>query len=390
MILSYHYADWRAAAAGHRKQFAIALMVGFALLAVLAVCNVWRAFFTVPNLGDGGLIPLILSNPGQKAKYFLGFEAMRMLYDVCWIAPSQFLPHAMSGHVGFFRVVGAILMMASTIILLRISNVSWRIVLAVTTPIWLLFSSGYVEYYPFIAGLFLAFLYWVFSRPLPSHSPILIGAACSLLPLVYAAFAPYAAIVFCLYLYGTARHRWLAAVVSAICVFLGTIWLLWDGGIIAFYNALFGDFLLGERNTFYAAYQGLSAGEHSMFFRLDYALSGQHLREVLKMMFGGAGLVAICLLPVALMGILVQRTGWTRNDVLAVLLSTWSLAYTVLMLPKLGPVRDIDLFFPCYILFAFVIGRQAENYRQIPRYTLFGAWLTGSLVSTLYLFKLTA
>lgn len=376
----------------HEKTLAAPLMIAFLLLLFLAILNVWFAFFTVPELGDSKLIAMILAYPDHfpMAKYFLGMDAMSAMYGLIWEAPSRLLPDTVAGPLGYIRMMGAVVMLACTLVLLKISRASWRVVLSVTTPIWLLFSIGYIEYYPFIAGLYLIFLYWIFSQPLTSHPAASIGAACSLLPLVYAGFAPYALIVLAVYLYGAGWRKWLVTLATASAAFLATIWLLWDGGIFSFFIALLKDLPLGEKNTLHEAYRGLSAGNHSIFFSLDYVFSIKHLREVLQMLFGGVGLVAMCLLPIAGAKMLWRRADWTRNDVLALIVFCWSLAYVLLMLPRLGPVKDIDLFFPCYLLFAFIIGRQVEVYPRIPRFPLLAVWLSGSIISVFYLLGLKA
>jgi len=375
---------------GNRKVLAFF----FVLLAVVSLLNVWLAFFSVPAFGDGGVIAVIMFNSEQfpAAKYLVGMGLMRTLYGVSWGLPvfSQWLPEHATSFLGFIRVGGILLMLLSSLLLLAKSRNALRILLAVMAPIWLLFSIGYVEYYPFIAGALLAFLYWLFSRSLTTQPAILVGASCALLPLLYAGFMPYAVIVLALYLYGASLRTLAATLLAAMATFLATVWLFWKGGVLRFFDVLLQDLNLGERNTLYAGYKGLAAGSHSIFFNLDYVFSLRHLREVLQMAFSGMGPVALCVLPVAVLLLVWRRTSWDRNDLLALLLALWALAYLLLMMPKLGPVQDLDLFFSSYLTMAFFIGLQFERHSLRVQTMLLFAWAAGSVASMFYLFRLSA
>ena len=94
------------------------------------------------------------------------------------------------------------------------------------TPVWVLFASGYVEYYPLIAVPFVAVLAWLFERPLEERSPSEIGVLAGVLPMLYIGFLPTAACVLVAYVVRRVRRSaladrghddWRGRVVIAVC-----------------------------------------------------------------------------------------------------------------------------------------------------------------------------
>lgn len=363
----------------------------FLLLALLALINVWLAFVPVPALGDGKIIALIMAgeNVFPAAKYLIGMGMLRAGYHIVEHVPGllQLLPADAPGQIGFVRAAGIFATLASSLILLKLGQGRLRVILALTTPIWLLFSIGYIEYYPCIAGLFLGFLYWIFAQPLASRPAFLVGAVGAILPLLYAGFAPFVAIALLFYWYDAKWRQRFVATAAGCGAFVMAILLFWHKGLSSFFGVLMQDLNLGEKNTVYAAYQGLAAGPHSIFFSLHHVFSMQHLHDVLLMVFCGLGIAGICVLPWAAGKMLTDR-GSDRQHALAASIAGWSIAYLLLMMPKLGPMQDLDLFFSSYLALAFVAGMQLERCSQRTRTMLLLVWFASSAVSTAYLFML--
>ena len=147
------------------------LMVPGAYLALglLALVNVVVNVINLPELGDGKVIALILTmRQIPAAKYAIGISVLRDLYFNVWLSPTAqaLLPSSLLDSVGFIRTAGILLMAFASVTLLYWQRSRMRLLLACTTPVWLLFSAGYIEYYPFVAGALLAMLCWVFARPL--------------------------------------------------------------------------------------------------------------------------------------------------------------------------------------------------------------------------------
>jgi hypothetical protein len=114
---------------------------------------------------------------------------------------------------------------------------------------------------------------------------------------------------------------------------------------------------LGEKNM-PAVWAGKSASADSVFFCWQYALSWSHLKEVVFILFCGGGMVFSILLAYLLLRAgrsLAGRIGLDRT-VLGLVIISWFVFYLLFMIPKLGLVRDIDLFFGCFLTFAFFAG----------------------------------
>ena len=138
--------------------------------------------------------------------------------------------------------------------------------------------------------------------------------------------------------------------------------IFWPEGIGSFITALRGSLNLGEHGTAFKPYRGHAAGPDSVLFAWSYALSPQHLRHLGFMWHFGAGTVMLLMFlagAVLLLwryrGDMVKLLGYKRSW-LGLALIGWHLFYMLRMIPKLGPVRDIDLFFNVYLVVAFFTG----------------------------------
>jgi len=361
----------------------------FLMLGVLALVNVATDVFHLSELGDGKLIALLIVAYEQlpTAKYVIGMSALHELYVHIWQAPAlnKILPLTMTGAVNFVRVTGIIVMTLCSIMILLWQRSRLRVVLVCTTPVWLLFGAGYIEYYPFIAGAMLALLCWLFAQPLEQRPASMVGIVCTAMPLLYAGFVPYSGIIMLAYIVGAGWRRGAIAVVYAAVAFVLLLVIFWPGSPLHFLTSLLNDLNLGEKNIVYQNYQGHSAGEYSIFFSPVYVFSLAHANDVLTMLLSGAGGVSLVLLPLTIWRhSAALRRGSTINQLLAVLLLAWSVIYLVFTIPKLGPARDFDLFFVSYLSFAFLTGIIAETWKRRSRLWLLGCWLASSCVALLH------
>jgi len=375
-----------------RSSAFVAIML--ALVFLLAFSNLLAAWFVVPELGDGKLIALMMASPQHfpAAKYLLGMWLIRTLHDFTWAVPvfAQWLPVSFQGPLGFIKAGGAIVMFANALLLLRFARPLLAVQLALLTPVWQLFALGYVEYYPFVAGALVAYLAWIFSRPLQAHSPIALGISSALLPLLYIGFAPVSALVLVLYCYRSAVRDVARVFVAALLAFVAALYLVLAQEAPNFFALLLKDLNLGETNTLYPAYKGLAAGEHSVFFGVGYALSKRHLLDVAMMAFCGLGIAGMLAWPLTIVSSLARLRDLRRNDVLALALLGWALIYLLFMLPKLGPMQDLDLFYVSYLLVAFAVGHVVEQRYIVFKPMVLGVWLCSSLVSLFVLLHMAA
>lgn len=67
----------------------------------------------------------------------------------------------------------------------------------------------------------------------------------------------------------------------------------------------------------------------------------------------------------------------------------WHVAYLCLMIPRLGPTRDVDLFFPAYVAVAFAAGTLLDGAPSLVtptrRLVLIAGVLGASVGTALYL-----
>ncbi|MEE9563053.1 MAG: hypothetical protein V3W50_08290, partial [Thermoanaerobaculia bacterium] len=185
--------------------------------------------------------------------------------------------------------------------------------------------------------------------------------AAALFPILYVAYAPVSLLI--LLFYGIARpsKAWRAVATAAVVAVIGIV-IFWPQGVGSFIPTLHGSLNLGEHGTAFKPYRGHAAGPDSVLFTWSYALSPQHLKHLGFMWHFGAG-TAILLLFLAGSVVLLRRHGREtvklaryKRSWLGLALIGWHLFYFLRMIPKLGPARDVDLFFNVYIVVAFFAG----------------------------------
>lgn len=339
-------------------------------ISISALINIFAQVVLIPELGDGRLIALIMSNPDlfPAVKYLVGIEMLRVGYSAIWQFPpiASLLPESISNHAGFMRVTGIIAMAGIATTLLHIYKNKYSILFAITTPVWILFSAGYLEYYPFIAGIFLALLCWLFHGRLEDKSEIWIGVICGALPLIYIGFAPLSVIILITYLWGAHTTKTTSTLGALLLGFFITLRVFWPNSLAEYFVSLYQDMNFGDQNTVYEGYRGLAASDTSIFFNNHYAWSSLHLKELFHMAALGLGLVPIVILLATLLVHRREIFSVTREVILAALILAFTLLYFIYTIPKLGPIIDVDMFFITYITVAFFAG-MALDARKVLR-----------------------
>jgi hypothetical protein len=223
---------------------------------------------------------------------------------------------------------------------------TWCVIFA---PLMLMFSTGYDEYYPFVVGPLLALL-WLVDRPVEAIRPVTFGLCLALLAAWYIPLAAAGAVVGLAYLAQRPARAALAGVV-AVGAYLALIALLWSGGPVAYAVALGGDLNLGSVNTAFARYVGQEL-PGTIIFRPSYLFAPERLADLAYMALW-SGVVLSFLLPLALL-ICWWRPGWPNWLMTALLIQQG--VYAFLVVPKLGPRQDIDLFACGAICLAWSVG----------------------------------
>ncbi|MBN2185136.1 MAG: hypothetical protein JW746_07385 [Candidatus Krumholzibacteriota bacterium] len=298
-------------------------------------------------------------------RWFLGTAIMTRLYQFVWTPLGSHLPETLSSGDGFIRISGALLMGVSSFVFLRVYGSRLALLVPLLTPVWLMFCSGYNEYYPFIAFIYLGFLF-VLSSDLSKRPPVFVAAISSLLCISYTAFVPVGILLIVCYALSTSIKKALAALLFTGLICISAIILLWPEAITSFASEYRDALNLGEKNTHYLAYKGQSAGNATPFFKLSYALSFEHILHLCFMFFFSTGAVPVLLLALALTGHfkkdLLAEFARTKAVIFLVSALLFQLCYFLLLIPKLGPVKDIDLFFSVYLTVGFAAGFAGDRF----------------------------
>jgi len=335
---------------------------------VAVVCLACLSAGVLPErpYGDGAVFSSFVTEGRVVPRWLVGSTAASTLHAAVWGLPpvAARLPVAWQSANAFLALLGTVCMVGGTLALLRRWPGRLSVLLPALTPVWLLFMSGYTEYYPLIAVPFVAVLAWVFERPLGDRTPTQVGALVALLPLVYIGFLPVACLT--LGAWAVVRPEGAARVVATgLVVAAVTIAICWPLGIPHYFQALYGVMNFGEANM-PARYVGLSAGPTSLVFSLDAVLTMARAREVGALVVWGGGWWTMPLLLAATWRAWrAGRVTWLacRRDVrmpLGIALVGVQVYYLAFMVPRLGPVGDVDLFFTTYLTLAFMAGRVVD------------------------------
>ncbi|HRX70687.1 MAG: hypothetical protein H6973_12405 [Gammaproteobacteria bacterium] len=362
----------------------------YGLIAVfffMVLINIIFKLFLFKTYGDVGYLPMVIDSGNPFSRWLGGTKLLIVIYN-------NFQEVFKISAINFIKFFGATLMALTSILFIYKNHEKFSITFPIFSPIWLLFSSGYDEYYPFIVGLYLLSVSLIASRKTPENLAIPIIAA--ILPVMYIGFAPLGLILLFKYWIDHPKNRYIAFFLSMLFYFIGLI-VLWPADIIDYIKHLYSDLNLGEKNTFWPPYQGKSSSSLSPFFSISYALSLQHFMDLFYMLFFGAGwitpLVILALSPLKVMECLsiVDWKNILKNiNFLFYGLLFWQIYYFIFMIPKLGPSRDFDLFFGLYIVLSFMAGAllddqfEREKIRKIFKYYIYIVTF-GSNSSILYM-----
>lgn len=331
--------------------------VMFACLAILEA-NQNAQWFR--SYGDSGILgPYLLESSKIFSRWLLGSTVILDLWTIRSLVPGLDIS---STH--FSTLLGAIWMMMTSIFLLRVRGAFGPIILCLSSPIWIAFSLGYDEYYPFIVGLFMVYLLWIFDYFQLGRS----GTAILLATLMvsYVGFSIFVLIGFVkiLVMYRD-KVLWIKTLALTAFLTLVLIEVCWPSGHTDYLAQLIKDMNLGEVNTIWPAYQGHAMSANLPVFEISYAISSNHLLEVSKMVLygGGAGTVFF-LFPFQYLTDkkIVFKTWIPKFEELPkILLVSYSVLYLLFMIPKIGPVIDIDLFFTSSFILLFWVGDRIQT-----------------------------
>jgi hypothetical protein len=337
------------------------LCVTFLVILLGTLLSIWFDALPVRPYGDGRLmVDFMLPRAYVYPRWLLGMALAVALYVGVWqFAPiATRLPTQLATPAAFGALLCSIAMAVGSIAVLE----RWRslaVVFAMLTPVWLLFSTGYVEYYPLMIVAWLAAIAWTFERPLGERDPLPMGCVIGLMPAIYAGLIGFSAVVFLAY--AVIRPSRALPALGAAAASLGIATSVAYPSTAQYLQQLHAEMNFGEEHLAFARYAGHSAGPHSIFFTSSYAVSPEHLCDVAYMMFWSGGWLFLPVAAVALAMMPSKRVRWRAavRDArfwVFVAIAAWQSYYMLHMIPLAGPTHDVDLFSPTVVMFAFGSG----------------------------------
>jgi len=345
--------------------------------------------------GDFGALRIHLSEPDTENNRWLlgltllreGFRALNeALTAVGVLSDGDIDPQK------FVQIATALVMCLSAVWLLKRSETSVVPWMITTTPLWILFSVGYDEYYPFVAGLVIAAMWNVLKEtPLFENSAayVIVG----LLPILYVGAFPIS-IALLLSCWSRDQNRRDRTKGAMVALMTAVVSIEVGGEFRGYFVRLSenlnagGDLLDQELSA-----KGVGASSESIFGNLSYVFSVEHVVDIFFWLSCGAGIVVLVspllfsgqsIRHTAVIEFSLSRIGRMRLiSVSRILLLVSALVFLVFMLPLLGTVRDIDLYFVSMFTLLLFAGvkldefiRQSENslvlHRQIEQLISFG------------------
>lgn len=259
----------------------------------------------------------------------------------------------------FARLTGALLMALWGIWILKRDTVSVAPWLLTSSPLWILFSLGYDEYYPFVAGLTIAAAWSVFA-PTPIFQRDTTYIIVGLLPALYVGALPVSvALMVRQWARESSSRERSRGLIFAMVTLLIAIEL--GGELRGFVTKLSADMNLGQRD---------SASARSFLADASYVFSLRHLLDIWFWLVCSGALVAMIgtfayarwrvrsqtryhsIIPLS------QRLFEARAQTLLVVLA---ITFLIFMLPLLGPTRDIDLYFISMFVFLLLLVTRLDS-----------------------------
>ena len=324
----------------------------FGLLFILFFVGVMANLFVfnvhLMNYGDVGTLSGMIGHNEVFPRWMLGTGILDFV-----ISHVSFPFFGPGDDLLLVKTLSALVMCLSAVFLLILFPNRLSLLLAFSSPFWLLFSSGYDEYYPFIAPLFILFMLFISTKIDRRFSAILIGIFAAVVGTTYAGFIPLSLIILFVFAIWQGVKKGLVALL---------VWLITSLLLIILFN---GTDLVGFWKSFVFNLNlidpEISPGPFisgTAFYKPMYALGAENCDRMLLQFFWTGSFPYLLLVIGGTVYLFVQRkAGSSRNQMLFLgLFLAYQFLYFVFMVPRLGTVVDIDLFFTLYISLAFTAG----------------------------------
>ena len=251
----------------------------------------------------------------------------------------------------------------STFLIIR-RRTQAMIILPLTTPVWVLFCLGYNEYYPFISGIFVLVSIWLINRK-PSEQLFFWAAIAGLLPVVYVGFVPLAGLVIIkLFFHRKSLLGFASNLLISAAVVISSAKVAWGGTLSSLLERLKSDLLIGDRGAV-DEYIGKALPNIPGTFKIPYAFSLWHFEDLAFIaLFSGGVAFLLFWIPfgsVSTKNYVSKLKNFRTDSLMLVLLVVSHLIFLLFYIPKLGPTRDIDLYFSTVLSISICLGARLDQ-----------------------------
>lgn len=390
LVLAAHYCAARSDLA--RKWAGVLLVTvvfGFSL------ANSVLLLYPRQEYGDAVQFVSVVESGVPFSRWMAGTAILGWLHAALWKFPplAALLPNPLQTSHGFVLLLSSLCMYVAAIALLCRRGAPFAGYVTVTSVMWLTFSLGYVEYYPFIAGLMVCALVWLLGRSWDQHEPRTLGLLLGAVASLYIGFWPIAGIVAAVFTLANPKRNYSCAAWAGLA-YLCCVRFFWPKNPTDFFASLWYDMNFGELNN--SHYAGLSSGSTSIYFKTAHVFTLSHLRDIGYLSFFSGTLAALSILT-AVTGVWVLRAPrrlvralLTPAGLAAALIFAYYARYFLWKIPKLGLRNDLDLYFMPYLLVPFFVGLAIDKLDA--RMSLTGAhrfailaFLAGNMVPLCYI-----
>jgi hypothetical protein len=267
----------------------------------------------------------------------------------------------------FIETSGALIFLATSILVLFQSKGRASFILPLFVPIWLSFGTGYDEYQPFLAPISLLIFLQILTLD-QNRTIIPEIVIVGLLPAIYVGFLPLSILFFSHAFWSRPIKALLQNMFLAIFVYLIAIEISWSLGVRNYFHRLPSSLQLGDAGP--GAITGKPLNSRSMFFDLRSVLSSSHLNGLLYMLMLGGGVFAFFFVFLILINF-VKRIMSNRNipsislrefTAIQILTIAWCGFFLIFWMAKLGSSGDLDSFYATYFAFAILLGVSIDKW----------------------------
>jgi hypothetical protein len=345
-------------------------LLKYAMPILLSLIGAFRTFGVLgfrdfSQYGDS--FAFFVTDNEDIGRWLLGYSVVREVFD----AINSFL-FTLSASIFTGMAGGLIMMLWGFWIMSRSEHpiTKWLVLLS---PMWVLFSVGYDEYYPFISGLLVAVCWQILSGLSyfdQRSNYVLVGV----MPALYVGAAPIS-LALLIFAWGKEKdwnRRLKGAVVAciafAIAVEIGGEFKGYFKNLESWMNL--GSGIRSPEGNLDDSLIAVTSSSRSFLATRSYALSPTHLLDIWYWLVCGAGILVLIFAfivggrngsQISSLSSRAKKRSLNFETVSRVVLVTSALIFLIFMLPQLGPTADIDLYFWSIFVLLMTVGLRLDQ-----------------------------